>query len=634
MMPEYIGQQIGNYHLTRLLGQGGFATVYLGEHLYLKTQAAVKLLQVRIDSQDLQSFLKEAQIIAKLDHPHIIRVLDFGIDSPSSQPFFVMEYASRGSLRRVHPRGSILPLQTVVSYVQQVASALQYAHTQKIVHCDVKPENMLVASSHKIVLSDFGIAVTAHTTESVSKQNFTGTALYMAPEQIRGKALALEDAQRSTQPRIKRTNFVSYTTHPLPSSPPETSIPTEPSERTAIDPFLLAKIDPAPSKSPRPDRSYGPLSPNPEMITTQSPEKNLKSLPVRSAPLVSRRALVAGAITLATLSVGGFAWSRIASPPMQSDPTPGTTFLVYRGHASGVWTIGWSPDGKHIASGSDDQTIQIWDSTTGKKFFTYEGHVPLPNSKTINHPGSFVETLAWSPNGQWIASGGKEASLQVWNATTGNKLYTYLHKDLVGAVAWSKDGMWLASGGWEGTIHICEAMTGKRRIILTGHTSNLSSIDWSRDGSILISGNVDRTVRVWDTASGKTLYVYRGHSDAVKRSAFSPDGKKIASGGDDKQIHIWDYVNRSTLLIYDKHTGPVKSLAWSPDGKLIASAGDDHTVQIWNTSNGDTLFTYRGHLQTVSVKSAIWSLNGKRIASASYDQTVHIWESHLSSDTI
>jgi serine/threonine protein kinase len=79
MMPEYIGQQIGSYQLTRLLGQGGFATVYLGEHLYLKTQGAVKLLQVRIDSQDLQSFLKEAQIIAKLDHPHIIRVLDFGI---------------------------------------------------------------------------------------------------------------------------------------------------------------------------------------------------------------------------------------------------------------------------------------------------------------------------------------------------------------------------------------------------------------------------------------------------------------------------------------------------------------------------------------------------------------------------
>src|SRR5947209_12310748 len=192
-MLDRSNQQVGNYRIIRQLGQGGFATVYLGEHVYLKTEAAIKLLAVRMPERDLRNFLKEAQTIAKLKHPHIVRVLEFGIEEHNAQPFLVMDYAPKGSLLHLHPRRSVLPPEMVIAYVKQVGGALQYAHDNRIVHRDVKPGNMLVVSSDTIVLCDFGIAVAAHGTESRSSQNVVGTALYMAPEQSMGDAYPVSD---------------------------------------------------------------------------------------------------------------------------------------------------------------------------------------------------------------------------------------------------------------------------------------------------------------------------------------------------------------------------------------------------------------------------------------------------------
>src|SRR5579864_1804488 len=142
-MTDRIGQQLGNYRLTRLLGQGGFADVYLGEQVYLGTNAAIKVLQTRLSNEsDLKWFVNDARTIARLSHPNIVRVLDFGVENET--PFLVIEYAPNGTLRERHPPGSILPITTIVSYVKQVAAALQYAHDEKLIHRDVKPENMLL----------------------------------------------------------------------------------------------------------------------------------------------------------------------------------------------------------------------------------------------------------------------------------------------------------------------------------------------------------------------------------------------------------------------------------------------------------------------------------------------------------
>jgi peptide/nickel transport system substrate-binding protein len=178
------GQQFGNYRLVALLGQGGFAEVYLGQHVRLELQAAIKVLHTHLTGQEAEHFSQEAQTIAKLTHPSIVRVFDY--DVQDGAPFLVMDYAQSGSLRRRYPKGSLVPLPQVISFVKQVAAALQYAHEQKFMHRDVKPENMLLGRHEEVLLSDFGLAALAHSSGSLSTQEAIGTLAYMAPEQIEG----------------------------------------------------------------------------------------------------------------------------------------------------------------------------------------------------------------------------------------------------------------------------------------------------------------------------------------------------------------------------------------------------------------------------------------------------------------
>lgn len=192
---EWVGQQLGNYRLLSLLGRGGFAEVYLGEHVYLKSQAALKILHTVLAEEDTDSFVQEGQMLARLTHPHIVRVHDFALQDGTA--FLVMEYAPNGTLRRRHPNGVRLPLETIVSYVQQVASALQYAHDQRLIHRDVKPENMLLGSHDEVLLSDFGLAM--HTPSMLSfstegmPQPLAGTVPYLAPEQLQAKPRPASD---------------------------------------------------------------------------------------------------------------------------------------------------------------------------------------------------------------------------------------------------------------------------------------------------------------------------------------------------------------------------------------------------------------------------------------------------------
>ncbi len=181
-----IGEKAGNYRLSKLLGRGGFAEVYLGEHLYLKTPAAIKIVHQRLSGDALEQFLIEARTVARLTHPHIVHILEFGMEGET--PYLVMSYAPYGSLRQQHPRGSILPVELIISYVGQAALALQYAHNQRIIHRDIKPENMLSGENRSLMLSDFGLATQMHQLTSTPthrigvQEAMIGTTTYMAPE--------------------------------------------------------------------------------------------------------------------------------------------------------------------------------------------------------------------------------------------------------------------------------------------------------------------------------------------------------------------------------------------------------------------------------------------------------------------
>src|SRR6266568_2798467 len=190
-MADRVGQHLGNYRLVALLGQGSFAEVYLGQHERLTLQVALKVLHSHLTGQEAEHFQQEAETIATLMHPSIVRILDY--DVQAGVPFLVMDYAPNGSLRRRYPKGTVVPLPQIVSYVKQIATALQYAHEQKFIHRDVKPENMLLGRQEEVLLSDFGLAALAHSSASLSTREAMGTLAYMAPEQIEGHPRTASD---------------------------------------------------------------------------------------------------------------------------------------------------------------------------------------------------------------------------------------------------------------------------------------------------------------------------------------------------------------------------------------------------------------------------------------------------------
>ncbi len=188
-MADREGQRLDNYRLIRKLGAGSFGEVYLAENVYRKTKVAIKVLP-QLTDHEMPGFLNEARTI-RLKHPHIVHVLDFGLHKHI--PFIVMEYMPNGNLRQRYPKGTRLPLDVIVSYVKQIADALQYAHDEKLIHRDVKPENILLGPDDNVLLSDFGIATVAHSSGSQLTQEMAGTVVYMAPEQLQGRPSVASD---------------------------------------------------------------------------------------------------------------------------------------------------------------------------------------------------------------------------------------------------------------------------------------------------------------------------------------------------------------------------------------------------------------------------------------------------------
>jgi serine/threonine protein kinase len=189
-MADLVGKQIGSYRIISQIAWGAIANSYLAEQISTKDRVVVKILPSRMSGIDQENFLADAHLIAQLVHPHILRTLDFGVEDSSQ--FIVTAYAPNGSLRQRHPRGAKVPLATVVSYVGQVADALQYAHDRHVIHRDVKPENMLLGRNDEILLSDFDTAVVAEDSNLLSLR-VAGTSPYIAPEQIQGKPRPASD---------------------------------------------------------------------------------------------------------------------------------------------------------------------------------------------------------------------------------------------------------------------------------------------------------------------------------------------------------------------------------------------------------------------------------------------------------
>jgi eukaryotic-like serine/threonine-protein kinase len=207
-MTHYEGWQFDQYIIDRLIGQGGFADVYLAWDDYLDRWVAIKILHKDLTDTELEKFFEEARIMANLKHPQIITVFAFSFvkviefNRYRKIPYFVMDYAPNGTLAERHPHGERLAIDTVIQYLRQIVDALQYIHNYELVghglvHQDIKPANILLGANDEILISDFGIArfvqKTRPHTISAFVEDLVGTTIYMAPERFRGQPSSATD---------------------------------------------------------------------------------------------------------------------------------------------------------------------------------------------------------------------------------------------------------------------------------------------------------------------------------------------------------------------------------------------------------------------------------------------------------
>ena len=284
-----------------------------------------------------------------------------------------------------------------------------------------------------------------------------------------------------------------------------------------------------------------------------------------------------------------------------------------QGHSSWVQGIAFSPDGDLLASASSDKTIRLWDPETG----TAVGE-PLRGHTDV------VWRVEFSPDGRTLASGGNDTTVRLWDPMTGQQVGSALegHRDAVFTLAFSPDGNRLASGSHDGTIVLWDANRG----VLRGHTKPVWSATFSPDGRLLASASDDRTIRLWSLATGEEVSPPIDDDEWVGTVAFSPDGNVLASGGGSKIIQLWDVTSGEPVgEPLEGHERAVYSVAFSPDGDLLASASGDRTVRLWDVATGEPVGRpLKGHQE--QVYSVAFSPDGELLASASDDSTVRLWD--------
>ena len=339
------------------------------------------------------------------------------------------------------------------------------------------------------------------------------------------------------------------------------------------------------------------------------------------------RRLTAGLLLVA-------AWGRPAPAPAADNPHNRFAVKAIQTPAA-LLGVAYSPDGQRVATCGLGRDIVVWDVESGQPALTLRGHA------------DDVVAVEYSPNGRYIASGGVDKALNLWDALTGELLRTTTdHTDYVRDVAFSPDSRLLASAGWDGQTMVFDTFSGERRATLRagspaagaspapgydkaqttrGRANNVTSVAFSPAGTELLTASGDHALRTWDTATWQLKTTLQGHTDEVWDARYAPNGQYAVSGAWDNTVRFWSLAEQRCVLTMPAHVSDVWAAAFSPDGQLVATGGGDRQVKIWDAALGTLVADLSGALHTAGVENLAFRPDGQRLASVSRDGSLRLW---------
>lgn len=294
---------------------------------------------------------------------------------------------------------------------------------------------------------------------------------------------------------------------------------------------------------------------------------------------------------------------------------PTTTIAA---HNDRICALAFSPDGQWLASGGGDRQLRLWDWRSGHLSRDLSGHEGR------------ISALQFSPDGQAVISASSDRTIRVWPLTDDGPHHCLKHhQDWVGAIALSPDGQTLVSSGDDGRIVLWDWQRGELKASYKASPRPIGAITWSPDGTILISGGRDGTIGFWDARSGQLLTTLHHHLGRICALQVTPDGQWLVSAGEDKTIKLWR-LDRGQPIDHKPHqvlrdsTEAIFGLAIAPNSGLLVSGGEDHTVQVWQLADCSLLQVLKGHSWWVNAVAI--APDGVTLASGSGDRTIQLWE--------